>query len=187
MSRMPGPGTGAAAIVIGSASCGGGGADGEDKLARARRRQFGGGERHGVAAQGQQPIQRPPKLLAKLLKTRIGRRYEPVDLDQRIGRLVMVAGRHKRTAEAKPRQYREHPAAADVRRVFGGEQGAIVAGFPLCTAPNRERIAAVATGVAATAERQAGDNPRRLVISRQQMPPPRVGRSLLLGHGYYAD
>ncbi len=77
---------------------------------------------------------------------------------------------------------------------FDRQPGAVGAGLLLGAAADRQRVGAAAAGVAAGAERQTGNDPRRAVVVRQQMAPPRIGiallrhrqdpdRSVALGHG----
>ena len=55
---------------------------------------------------------------------------------------------------------------------------AVGAGLLLRAAADRQRVG-LAAGVAAGAERQPGDDPRRVLVRGQQMPPPRIGIALL--------
>ena len=63
------------------------------------------------------------------------------------------------------------------------KQGAIETALLLSAAPDRQRIG-IGTGVAARTERQARDDPRRVVGGRQQMRPPRIGFSCLRQRQY---
>src|SRR5579862_4611746 len=97
MSRMPGPGTGALGTVMAQTSWGlasGGGSGGRTcrGVRRRRRRQFGRGERHGVAAEPQQPEEVGAELRAKFTEARIGQRHKAVDLNEAVGPLGMLAG-----------------------------------------------------------------------------------------------
>src|SRR6266851_7541796 len=143
MSRMPGPGTGAVAVVIGSTFCCGGKTGGCRKLRDRRGRQLGRGERHGVPAEPQEPVERRPELLAQALEAGIGSRYETVDLDQGVDPLGVLAGRHEGASEAEGREGREYAAAADIRRILGGDQRAISPGLPLAAMADRQRVSAV--------------------------------------------
>ena len=80
----------------------------------------------------------------------------------------------------------QHAAAADLHRILGGDQGAVAAARLLRPITDRQRTAAIGAGIAARTERQARHDPRRVVVGRQQMPPPRVGVAVLR-HRQHAD
>ena len=107
---MPGPGTGTVGLGHGSASARSGSSLPTHGCSpTARRRQ-----RHGVAAERQQPVKRGAELRAKAVEARIVGRHEPVELDQRVAALGMLARRDKRAAQIEPGQDREQAAAADM-------------------------------------------------------------------------
>jgi len=91
----------------------------------------------------------------------------------------MLAGGKEGAVQPQRREYAEDPAAADVRRRFHRQECAIRTGLLLHPAPDRERIDAVAAGVAASAERQAGDDPRRVFILGHELTPPGISLALL--------
>src|SRR6266446_5913046 len=154
---MPGPGTGAVAVVIGSTFCCGGKTGGCRKLRDRRGRQLGRGERHGVPAEPQEPVERRPELLAQALEAGIGSRYETVDLDQGVDPLGVLAGRHEGASEAEGGEGGEHAAAADIGGVFRRDQGAVPPGLLLAAMTDRQRVGAVGTGVAARSEEHTSE------------------------------
>ena len=105
--------------------------------------------------------------------------HETVDLDQVERALGMFPGRQKSASQARGRQQAEKARPADVGRRFGHEQGAVGAGLLLHAAADHERVGAVRAGIAARAKRQAGNDPRRIIVLRQEMTPPRIGVALL--------
>src|SRR5687768_1338395 len=102
-ARVSGPGTGAVGRVIGSTFYHVGGHFGRWDIGWvARRRQLGGGERHGVAAESQQPIEIRPELFAQAVEARVAGRHETVELHQRVRSLGVLARRHEGAVETEP-------------------------------------------------------------------------------------
>src|SRR5207244_2941751 len=91
----------------------------------------------------------------------------------------MLAGGKEGAVQSQARENVEGPAAADARRRFRRQESAIRTGLLLHPAADRKRIGAVAAGIAASAEREAGDDPRRVFIRGQKLTPPGISLTLL--------
>src|ERR1700730_16608619 len=181
MSRMPGRGVGPGAIVTGSGFRYSGIRSRASRI--GQRRHW---DRQRVAAERQHPVERATELRTEAVEPLVRDRHEAVDFDQVDGTPGMLAGGKEGAVQPQRRENAEDSAAADVRRQFHREKRAIRTGRLLRPAPDRERIGAVAAGVAASAERQAGDDPRGVVILGHELTPPGIGLALLR-HRQHAD
>src|SRR5208282_2736060 len=124
-----------------------------DPASSAGFRQRRPGQRYRIAAEGQQAVERAAELHAKAVEAWVRDRHEAFYLDQVEGAAGMLVRRKEGADQPERREDTKDPTATDVRRRFGRQQRAIPAGFLLRAAPDRERIGAIAAGVAASTER----------------------------------
>ena len=94
----------------------------------------------------------------------VGKLHKAIELEQIEGAVGIFPGREKGAGEAEGGQQPEKPCSADASQRFDGEKRAVGAGLLLHAAADHQRVTAVAASVAAVAERQAGDDPRGVVI-----------------------
>src|SRR6476646_1191575 len=115
MSRMPGRGTSPGSRIMCLASC----------------RESGRRERHGIAAERQQPVERRAKLRAKGVEAHVRYRHKSLDLDQMDGS-VPIAARKKGAHEPHGGQELRDPFLTDRRRTLRCQQGAVETTFLVC-------------------------------------------------------
>src|SRR5438105_3976915 len=145
MSRMPGRGTSPGSCVMGSALRG-----------QSWRREW-----HRIAAERQQLLERGAQFRAKGVEASVRDRDNAFHLDQ-IDHLAAIAARDEGAYQPDGRQQLRDRRPTDRRGTFCTEQRAIETALLLSAPPDRQRIS-IGTGVAAPTERQARDDPRRVV------------------------
>ena len=98
-------------------------------------------------------MQRGAELHAEAFETRVGDPHESLDFDQIECAARIFARRKEGANQPEGRKGPDDPAATYVRRGLGREQDAILTGFLLHPAADREGAGTDGTGVAPGAER----------------------------------
>ena len=175
------------AVVIGSTFYCGGEYRPRRSLRDPRRRQLGRGERHGVPAEPQQPVEGRPELLAQARRgadrrsarnRRSRSRCSPASACSQDAMKVQARPSADRVENMRPRLMSG--------RVFGGDQGAVAAGLavgrhgrsPSASAPSERALPRAPNGSRAMTLRRifVGRQEMRATTDRDRLPPASAAR-----------